>query len=182
MKLSTIFLFISGLLVISTSVNADSRKNRASWKVEGQTNRIFEDDFVKESYARRPLSYQSGAPLATGSRRDAGYEWIRRICYIGGELGYKLSIKEPTYYETLVFADKSSLTLQLESSNLCEVTEPQSGPKFGLFEENWIVISGTKRYEEVSGMVNVSGSYTYLWSSEVGSSQSYEGSAQLVLD
>ena len=73
-------------------------------------------------------------------------------------------------------------TLQLESSNLCEVTEPQSGPKFGQFQESWIVISGTKRYEEVSGMVKVSGTYTYLWSSEVGSSQSYEGSAQLVLD
>ena len=176
MRMLLVVIVLSGFVLASNFVDADTRGGQFSYKVDGQTlsKKVGE---VRTSEKRNlPISNKGEVNIvATSQRYDGGWRYFGEICYVGEAVGYKLILQNPEWHQTITFADGSTITELLIEHTICDVPATDDRLAYGTWEIEWTVVGGSKSFEGASGSKYSSGSYQVLWNTERSTSSAYDG-------
>ncbi|MDA7718459.1 hypothetical protein N8837_04310 [Pseudomonadales bacterium] len=181
MKLLSFLSVVTCLVFASNFVSADAKNKQMSFKIDGQTLKSIDGEVRTSSFLNRPLKKGKKGPVATGQRYDEGWSF-GGTCYVGAEVGSKLTLINHDWYETVTFSDRSTITEQLIELTVCDVPPTDRRRSYGTWDLKKTIVGGTKRFKGASGSNSASGTYQNIWATQRFVSSSVEGVVNYDLD
>jgi hypothetical protein len=170
------------LVIVLTAMSFGVVAKNLTWAVEGERITQKEPNSNANTWLVDIDSRNPGSPAARGYWFRP-WDWRSSgVCYVGDEMeqGERFRSFGDVANIEWIFSDGSRITTEYVYSEVCEVEK--NDDTVGSWENNFRVISGSGRFEGVSGVVRGAGQYERMWDNYKSRGSRFVGRMELTVD